>query len=73
MRENARRSGSFGLWDQVEALRWTRQNIAAFGGKPGSGATAVLTLNPQATQPSSTFVSDHRCARRQSRPSGQPL
>ncbi|MFE2360799.1 carboxylesterase/lipase family protein [Streptomyces virginiae] len=35
-RENGLRSGSFGLMDQVEALRWTRENIAAFGGDPGS-------------------------------------
>ncbi|MEV7582509.1 carboxylesterase/lipase family protein [Streptomyces erythrochromogenes] len=35
-RENALRSGSFGLMDQVEALRWTRANIGAFGGDPGS-------------------------------------
>ncbi|PWK66724.1 para-nitrobenzyl esterase [Streptomyces sp. CG 926] len=35
-RENSLRSGSFGLMDQVEALRWTRANIAAFGGNPGS-------------------------------------
>lgn len=35
-RENALRSGSFGLMDQLEALRWTRENIGAFGGDPGS-------------------------------------
>ncbi|MFI8389539.1 carboxylesterase/lipase family protein [Streptomyces sp. NPDC085540] len=35
-RENALRSGSFGLLDQIAALRWTRENIGAFGGDPGS-------------------------------------
>lgn len=35
-RENALRSGSFGLMDQIQALRWTRENIAAFGGDPGN-------------------------------------
>ncbi|MFD9302005.1 carboxylesterase/lipase family protein [Streptomyces sp. NPDC060048] len=35
-RENALRSGSFGLMDQIRALRWTRENIAAFGGDPGN-------------------------------------
>ncbi|MFG2229335.1 carboxylesterase/lipase family protein [Streptomyces sp. NPDC048723] len=35
-RENVLRSGSFGLMDQLAALRWTRENIGAFGGNPGS-------------------------------------
>ncbi|MGW6710202.1 carboxylesterase/lipase family protein, partial [Streptomyces sp. NPDC054956] len=35
-RQNPLRSGSFGLMDQVQALRWTRENIAAFGGDPGN-------------------------------------
>ncbi|MFF3212852.1 carboxylesterase/lipase family protein [Streptomyces sp. NPDC002886] len=35
-RQNALRSGSFGLMDQIQALRWTRENSAAFGGDPGN-------------------------------------
>ncbi|MFJ8666279.1 carboxylesterase/lipase family protein [Streptomyces sp. NPDC093600] len=58
LRTNALQSGSFGLMDQIAALKWTRQNIAGFGGNPsnitiagqsaGSGSVCAMLTSPQA-------------------------
>src|SRR3546814_16285283 len=36
-------SGNYGLLEQIEALRWVRRNLAAFGVTPGQDRTSGVS------------------------------